>query len=520
MARERLAMKNIKEIFRLRYELKLSQREVARICECGKSTVQDYERRAINAGLLNFIQIEPLSIEELNGLLAYPKKPSAVETNEEKNKTPDWAKIRDELVRDKNVTLKLLWTEYKEVQPDGFQYTQFCEHYRRWKKHGSLSMRQEHRGGEKTFIDYAGAKMNVEDRETGEVRAANIFVGVLGASSYIYAEATWTQNISDWIGSHIRMFSFFGGATQILVPDNLRSGVAKSNRYEAKINSSYKECAEHYGTCVIPARVRKPKDKAKAEVSVQIVQRWIVAALRHKVFYSLQDLNDHILELIRGLNARKMRHLGRSRQELFEAHDKPFLLKLPSTSFEYGIWKLATVNIDYHISFEKNYYSVPSELVQKKVELRATEKVVEIFCNLKRVASHRRSYLENRFITNNEHRPAKHQAMNEWTPERMTDWALASGDKVAEFVKQMLERKVHPEQSYRSILGVLRLGEKHGKERLNKACERALGVQSLTYQTVKNILEKGMENVATKYNEEQLEMFADHENVRGSEYYH
>lgn len=520
MARERLALKNIKEIFRLRFNSKLSQREVARVCECGKSTVQDYEKRAKLAGITQFSQIESIPVEELNVLLgdAPASSQATIVTND--RLVPEWSKIRDELSKNKNLTLKLLWVEYKNANPDGYQYTQYCEHYRRWKKSLSLSMRQEYRGGEKTFVDYAGAKMRVYDQETGEAREASIFVGVLGASSYTYVEATWSQNIFDWIGSHTRMFNFFGGTSQIIVPDNLASGITKSNRYEAKVNTSYQECVQHYGSCVIPARVRKPKDKAKAEVAVQVVQRWVVAALRQKKFYSLEELNQNILALVNKINERKMRHLGRSRKELFEEFDRANLLALPAVNYEFGVWKMATVNIDYHVSFEKNYYSVPSELTQKKVDIRATDKVIEIYLNLSRVASHRRSYLEGRYITNNDHRPTQHKAMTEWTPERMQSWAKSSGSMVAEFTRLMLERKVHPEQSYRSILGVLRLGDRYGKERLNKACERALGVQSIYYQTVKNILERGMDKLDLKKSEEQPELFTDHDNVRGGDYYH
>ncbi|MFZ4405461.1 MAG: IS21 family transposase [Pseudobdellovibrionaceae bacterium] len=524
MARERLAMRDIKEIFRLRFGLKLSQREVAKICGCGKSTVQEYEKRAFTAGLTELVQIEELPVEELRKKLGENLDAITAVQNLEmpERALPNWAEIREELVKDKNVTLMLLWTEYKQAHPEGYQYTQFCEHYRRWKKtHLGLSMRQEHVAGEKTFVDYAGSKMNIIDASTGEVKEANIFVGVLGASSYTYAEATWTQNVCDWISSHVRMFDYFGGASSIIVPDNLASGIKKSNRYEAKVNSSYQEMAQHYGSCVIPARVKKPKDKAKAEVAVQVVQRWILAALRKKTFFSLEELNQNIFQLVDQINLRKMKAYGKSRRDLFLEFDRPSLQKLPTNKFEYGQWKLATVNIDYHVSFEKNFYSVPHDLTQKKVEIRATDKAIEIFFNLKRVASHKRSYLENRYITNSDHRPKAHQAMAEWTPDRMIKWAEESGESVSEFAKQMISRRMHPEQSYRSLLGVLRLGDKYGKARLNKACERSLSVKSISYQTVKNILERGMDQLKLKNEkDEQINMFSEHENVRGPDYYH
>lgn len=526
MAQERLAMRDIKEIFRLRFNLKLSQRQVAKATGFGKTTVKEYESRALAAGLTSMEQIESLTPSALYTKLGFKQNivtPNHTPESSNEKVVPDWNLIREELSK-KHMTLSLLWTEYKEEHPaNSYQYSQFCFLYQQWMKKLSVVMRQEHKSGEKIFVDYAGTTFNIVDRETGELRSAQVFVGVLGASSYVFAEATWTQGLPDWLMSHRRMLEFFGGVSEIIVPDNLKSGISFPDRYEAKVNASYREFAEHYGTCIIAARVRKPKDKAKAEVSVQVITRWITMALRKQTFYSLDDLNQAIQERLKRVNEKKMRHLGKSRKELFDQLDKPALKPLPAKPYEYGEWKKVRVNVDYHVAYEKSFYSVPYQLVGKELWVRASANHIEIFENLLRICSHRRTHLAGKYVTDANHRPRSHEEQNKWTPERLINWSRSKGKNVARFVEALLEsRNEHKEQAYRSILGCLRLADKYGEERLNRACEIALNFESYKYQTVKNILNNNMDKVQedNKNNFNLKEQFTGSENVRGPEYYH
>lgn len=384
-------------------------------------------------------------------------------------------------------------------------------------------MRQEHRAGEKLFVDYAGATIPIVERGTGRVGQAQVFVGVLGASSYTYVEATWSQQLPDWLTSHKRAIEFFGGVPQIIVPDNLRSGITKPDRYESEINRSYQELAEHYGTCVIPARVRKPKDKAKAEAGVLLASRWIIAALRNKTFYSLEDLNDAIAVILEKLNNKQMRHFKKSRQELFESLDKPALGRLPEVPFQYSEWKKATVNIDHHIVYEDHFYSCPYQLIKHPVDIRATNTTIEIFHRSERVASHRRSHKKGGYSTELSHRPLSHREHLKWTPERIINWGKSKGQNTGLFIEHLITIKAHPEQGYRSALGVIRLSDKYGAERLNQACGNALAIGTISYQTVKNMLKNGMDKVplpTKKQDFKQQEFFISNENVRGKNYYH
>jgi transposase len=429
---------------------------------------------------------------------------------------PDWSLTHTEL-RKKGVTLRLLWVEYCEAHPDGYGYSQFCALYREWAKHLKPSMRLTHKGGEKIFVDYAGQTVPVVAPRTGEVHPAQIFVGVLGASNYTYAEAHESQDLVNWIGAHVRMFSFLGGVPEIVVPDNLKAGVKHPCRYEPDLNPTYQDLAEHYGIAVIPTRVRKPKDKAKAEVGVQVVERWILARLRNHTFFSLVDLNQAIRELLSELNTRPMEHLGRSRRELFEALDQPALKPLPELAYEFAIWKKARVNIDYHVEFDKHYYSVSHTLIHEEVYVRATQSVVEIFFNNRRVASHRRTNLPGRHTTLSEHMPPPHQKYLEWSPERLVCWAQTIGPHTAQVVQALLDSRQHPQQAYRSCLGLLRLGDRYGQERLEAACCRALPAGLHSYKGVKNILDAKLDQVEPA--EPAAVILQAHENIRGQTYY-
>jgi len=395
--------------------------------------------------------------------------------------------------------------------------SQFCALYREWSKHLNPSMRLSHKGGEKVFVDYAGQTVPIVDPDSGEVLQAQVFIGVLGASNYTYAEAHASQELPNWIGAHVRMFAFFGGAPEIVVPDNLKAGVKHPSRYEPDLNPTYQDLAQHYGTAIIPARVRKPKDKAKAEVGVQVVERWILARLRNRTFFSLADLNQAIRELLDELNSRLMEHIERSRRQLFEELDQPALKPLPEQPYEFAIWKKARVNIDYHVEFEKHYYSVPYTLIHKEVYVRATQSTIEIFHNNGRVASHRRVKSPGRHTTVSEHMPPAHQKYLEWSPERLTHWAQKIGPHTAQLVQVLLNSRQHPEQAYRSCLGLLRLGDRYGEERLEAACCRALPAGICSYKGVKNILDAKLDQVEP--DESSAVVPDSHENIRGQAYY-
>jgi len=416
------------------------------------------------------------------------------------------------------VTLTLLWHEYKAAHPEGFQYSWFCDQYRAWSARLDVVMRQAHRAGEKLFVDYAGQTVEVVDRHSGEIRTAQIFVAVLGASSYTYAEATWTQQLPDWIGSHVRTFAFLGGVSELLIPDNLRSGVSKAHRYEPDLNPTYADLASHYGVAVLPARVRKPRDKAKAEAGVLLVERWILAVLRNRSFFSLPELNQEIARLLERLNARPFKKLPGSRQALFEQIDRPALRPLPSQPYAFAEWKQVRVNIDYHVEIEGHYYSVPYQLVRKTLEARYSERTVEVFHKGQRVASHPRSHLKGRHTTVPEHMPAAHRSYAEWTPQRLIRWAEQNGPATAGMVQTILERRAHPQQGFRSCLGIMRLGKRFGEERLEAACRRALTLGACSYKSIESILRQGLERKAVA-EQQALDLDIAHANIRGADYY-
>jgi transposase len=379
-------------------------------------------------------------------------------------------------------------------------------------------MRQPHKAGEKLFVDYAGQTVPVIDPHTGEIRQAQIFVATLGASSYTYAEAHWSQALPNWIGGHVRAFSFFAGVPEILIPDNLKTGIKNPCRYEPDINLTYHDLAQHYGTAVIPARVRRPKDKAKVEVGVQVVERWILARLRNWKFFNLADLNRAIHKLLEDLNGRTMRHLGKSRRELFEILDQPVLKPLPKTSYEFATWKKARVHIDYHVEFDKHYYSVPYTLIRKEVFIRATECTVEVFYKHRRVASHPRSRDRGRFSTIPDHMSPSHRKYSEWSPDRFLLWAEKIGPHTAQLVEAVLASRRHPQQAYRSCLGILHLGKRYTDERLEAACRRALPAGIRSYKGIKNILDTKLDQLQPE--EPTTAALTTHVNIRGQSYYH
>ena len=512
MSAKRLSMRKIREVLRLKWSLGLSHRAIGRSCGIGHAVVAEYLKRAERAGLEWPLPPEMDNVE-LERMLIPP--PISVPSSERPQ--PDWVKVHHDL-KGKGVTLSLLWEEYKAENPEGFQYSWFCEMYGEWASKLDVVMRQEHRAGERLFVDYAGQTIPVVDRTTGEVMNAQIFVSVLGASSYTYAEATRTQGLADWTGSHVRAFGFYGGVPEIVVPDNLKSGVSKACFYEPDINPTYQEMAAHYGVAVIPARLRRPRDKAKVEVAVQVVERWILARLRNRTFFSLAELNGAIRELLERLNERPFRKLPGSRKTLFETLEKPALRPLPQEPYEYAEWKKVRVNIDYHVEFDGHYYSVPHQLFKKQLEIRVSAEAVECLRGGRRVASHRRSYIKGGCTTLPEHMPSSHRRYADWTPSRMISWASQTGPYTRKLVQQILESRPHPEQGFRSCLGLMRLAKTYGADRVESACERALAIKARSYRSVKSILENKLDGNPVIGNSKEGSPI-EHANVRGAAYY-
>jgi transposase len=513
MPATRIAMRKIREILRLKWERGLSHRQIAESCQVARPTVTEYLERATAAGLAWPL---PADLDEtaLERLL-FPPRPSQPEPT---RTVPDWPTVHEELQR-KGVTLFLLWQEYKATHPTGYGYTWFCTRYQAWVQTLDLVMRQDHRAGEKLFVDYAGQTVPVQDPQTGVVRQAQIFVAVLGASSYAYVEATWSQSLPDWIGAQVRALEFFGGVPAIVVPDNLRSGVAKAHRYEPTLNPTYQDLATHYGLAVVPARPRKPRDKAKVENAVLLTERWILARLRRQTFFTLAALNAAIRTLVTDLNQRPFQKLPGSRHSRFLSLDQPALRPLPPTPYEHAEWKKATVHIDYHVEVDHHYYSVPYRFVRQQLDVRLTAHCVECFHKGQRVSSHRRTFLPGQHTTLPEHMPPAHHAYAEWTPERLVRWAQTSGPATAQLVGTILASRAHPLQGFRSCLGIMRLGKTYGAERLEAACTRALALQAHSSKSVASILRHGLDQHPITPERVSPPTIL-HANIRGPEYYH
>lgn len=519
---ERLTMRKVREVLRLRYVCGCTQRQIRASCGLSAGAVHDYLSRAERAGV-TWEVVATLSDAEVDARLF-----RNVGRNEPPARAPiDCAWVHRELCKTA-VTLQLLWTEYADAarsRSDGarpYQYSQFCDRYAAWKATLAISMRQVHRAGEKAFVDYSGKKPVIVDPETGEVRAVELFVVVLGASNYTYVEATLTQKLDDFVASTIRALEYYGCVPQVLVPDQLRSAVRGPDRYEPDINATYLEMANHYCVAVIPARPRKPRDKPKVEGGVLIAQRWILACLRNRIFLGLDELNVAIAELLEKLNARPFQKLEGCRRSAFESIDRPAMKSLPSTRYEKADWKWAKVNIDYHIAFDDRLYSAPCTLIGARVEVRATVSTVEILHGNERVASHRRSYgPKGTFVTCEEHRPKAHRGHTAWPPDRMIAWASTFGPAVARVVELMMARYPHPDSAYRACLGMMRCAEKYGARRTDTACARALAVAGSVGPTRKHVeamLKRGLDRAPEPNIAIAPPSFA-HENVRGGDYY-
>jgi transposase len=505
-------MRRISEVLRLRFELGLGQRAIARACSISQSTVHEYLHRAAVAGVVwplgeewDEQRVEQALFGERQVVKRLPEQV-----------LPDFPALHSQLQQHPHLTLQLAWEEYRQVHPEGYGYSRFCELYQRWRGKQDVVLRQIHKPGEKGFVDWAGATIPVHDPVTGEIWPASLFVMVLGTSSYTYAEATRDQQLAAWINAHIHAFEYFSGVPRLLIPDNLRTGVSRACRYDPDLNPTYQEFAMHYDVGVVPARPYRARDKAKVEVGVQVAERWIIAALRHQKFFRLADLNNAIRELLERLNQRPFKKREGSRASVFAAVERNALRALPAEPFDMSQWSYARVNIDYHIAFDANFYSVPYTLVQERVEVRATPTTIEIFHKGQRVASHVRGHGQEQVFTQREHRPKSHQAHLEWTPSRMVHWAEQIGPHTAKLFERILAEKPHPEMGYRSCLGIIRLAEEFSAARMEAAADRAIRTGACRYKSVKSILKNSLDQQPLP---PPLPLPPSHDNIRGAEYF-
>ena len=513
-------MRKIHAVLRQFYELNRSQREISRSLNIGRGTVANYLSRARNAGLS--WPLPPEMDERSLALALFPE--STKNDAQQRFVEPDFAAVYLEL-KSVGMTKQLAWEEYRQVHNNnGYSYSQFCHRYRTWLGQQKRSMRQNHIAGEKVFIDYCGPTIPLVDAHTGTYISALIFVAVLGASNYTFACASASQKEADWIDAHSKAAAFFGGWATLTIPDNLKSGVTKTDRYVPVLNASYEQWADHYRTAIIPARPYKPKDKAKAENGVLVVERWIIARLRKLTFFSLGELNQAITLLLVELNNRAFKKLPGSRRSLFEQIEQAKLIPLPSQSYEYQHVKLARVHVDYHIEYDKHYYSVPHMLVGSQVEVRASNRIVNVYAGGKRVACHARSTLQAKHTTLTEHMPEAHRHHASWTPERFEQWASDIGTATHCIVHKMLSGRRHPQQNFRSVLALLSLTKKYDRVRLERACARAIQIGSPTRTSVQSILKKGLDKLDEQSSNEGIEgddqHLIDHENIRGSHSFH
>ncbi|NIR43619.1 MAG: IS21 family transposase [Gemmatimonadetes bacterium] len=510
-------MRKIKEVLRLALAEGRSRREIARSLNIGRTTVGEYLSRARAAGL-GWPLPEGWDDARLEAELFPPPLPAGTA-----RPLPDWEAVHRELANPKKkktgVTLQLLWLEYRATHPeDGYGYSRFCELYRAWRETVDVVCRQPYQAGEKAFVDYAGQTVEVTDRDTGQVWQAPVFVGVLGASNYTYCEASRSRSLPDWVGAHVRMFEFWGGLPELLIPDNERAGVRQASYYEPDLNRTYHDLATHYGLTVLPTRPYKPGDKAKVESAVLNVERWVLAPLRHHTFFHLSELNRAMRLLLEALNDKPFQTLAGSRRSLFEELDRPALRPLPPVPYEYAEWKQAKVHIDYHIQVQHHRYSVPHPLAGKPVEARLTASTVEIFHRGQRVAIHLRSRRRGGYTTDPAHMPDHHRQHLEWTPERFRRWAKRVGPETVRLVTAILDSRAHPEQAYRTCLGLMRLERQHGSERLEAAARRAVEIGGLSWSSVKSILESGFDRLPLQPSLP-LRLPQQHLNIRGPDYY-
>jgi len=515
MAAEKLSMKKVREVLRLHHE-GMGYRAISRSLHMGLGSVSHYIQRAQNINL-SWPLPEDLNDAGLRTLL-FPKEKGS--KGHQGKESLDFKKIHEELKR-KGVTLLLLWYEYKAVNPQGYSYSRYCYLYQQYANRLNPSMRIKHYAGEKMFVDYSGLTMPWIDKETGIIHCAEIFVAVLGASNYTYVEACASQKIVEWIQAHCHALEFFKGVPRCIVPDNLKSGVTKAHRYDPDIQSTYQELANHYGCAIIPARAYHPKDKPKVEVGVQGIQRWILAPLRDVTFFSIAEINQALGPLLKAYNERPFQEHEGSRYSQYELLDKPVLSPLPITRYSFAQWKTVRAGIDYHVTFEKHHYSIPHQYLKKTIELRVTPSTIECFYEGQRIALHHRTYKPGH-TTVHAHMPSNHQAYAEWTPERLKKWAFNTGQYTQALIEQLIALHKIPEQSFRSCLGILRLGERYGAQRLEDAAQRGLKLGAIRYKNIESILKSNLDKqpLPSSDHETKAAPRPHHDNVRGSAYYH
>jgi transposase len=519
MPTERIVMRRVREMLRLTLDAGLGGREVARRTGIAASTLREMLRRFEQSGLpwplpldLSDADLEDRLYGEAGSKQGHRRRPE-----------PDWAALNRELKR-KHVTLQILWDEYIEANPDGYRYSRFCELYRGWEVRLPVTMRQTHLGGDKLFVDYAGDTVPViVDRLTGKTQQAHIFVAVMGGSSLSFAYASWTETLPDWIDAHVQAFAYFGGAPRLLVPDNPKVAVIKACFYDPQVNRTYGEMAAHYDTALLPARPRRPRDKAKVEAAVRIVERWLLGRLRNRRFYSLANVDAAITELLAWLNEQRvLRYVGRTRRQLFEEIDAPRLKALPAEPYALAEWRLLKIGPDYHVDFDGHFYSVPYRHARAHVEVRATLRTVEVFLKGERIAAHLRGSGDGKSTTLPEHMPSSHRRYADWTLERILRDAGAIGPSTDLLCRMILEARPHPEQGFRSCLGIVRLAKSVGVIRLEAASLRALQIGTLTYGAVKSILDNRLDGqpVRRARGGEDDGLPIAHPNIRGPGYYH
>ena len=508
-------------MLRLTREAGLTVSDAARRSGVSRSTVREMLRRFEASGVA-----WPLPPDLTDAVLeAGLYGPAGAKRGQRRRDQPDWAVLNRELKR-KHVTLQILWDEYIEVHPEGYRYSRFCELYQGWAARLPVTMRQTHPGGDKLFVDYAGDTVKVIiDRHGGQTRAAHIFVAVMGGSSLSFACATWTETLPDWVDAHVQAFGYFGGAARLLVPDNPKVAVIKACFYDPQVNRTYGDLAAHYGTALLPARPRRPRDKAKVEAAVGIVERWLLGRLRNRRFYSLAEVNAAIAELLVALNDRRvLRYVGRTRRQLFEEIDAPRLTPLPADPYVFAQWSLRKVGLDYHVELAGHFYSVPHRHARATVEARLTPRTVEVFLKGERIAAHMRGSGDGKHTTVPEHMPSSHRRYQDWTLDRIAREALAVGPSTALLCQVILEHRPHPEQGFRSCLGIVRLAKAFGSDRLEAACERALHVGAKSYGSVKSILDNRLDGQPVSRSRSSRDsdeaQAITHRNIRGSRYYH
>lgn len=508
MPARRLTMRKLKETLRLKFEKGLKHRQIAAACRISAGTVSDIFSRFRASGLK---WNEGLTDEQLTEAL-YPK----VNVGEQRPE-PDWSYVHRELRRkDLHMTRALLWEEYKRAEAKGYGYSMFCDLYGKWLEKVEPVMRQVHKFGEKCFVDFAGDTVPIY--VDGQVRQAQLFVGVLGGSNYTYCDLSWSQSMPDWIELHNRMLGHFGGCPEIIVPDNLKSGVTKACHYEPSVNLTYEEFAKHNGVAVVPTRARKPKDKAKVENAVLHVERQVLARLRNRTFYSLQEAKEAVFQEMATLNNKPFQKLPESRQAMFEKYERPVLRPLPKRPFEFGEWKARTVGVDYHLEFEGSHYSVPFELCKERVEIRVTSRVLEVLHGGVRVALHERAKEAGQTFTKSEHMPPNHRFYHDFNVDDAREKLERPGPYSRYFLEALLNRELHDEQRKRLCQGLLKSLRAYSHERYESACQRGLRTGAISCDSIASILKLGLDR-AELDSVKNVVPIGHHENVRGSDYY-